>query len=161
MPSGFKHTHKQIHTRGIKTRSTEYSVNISQKRTFVSRTCWKFSRNKVQTFSRAHPRIHRQTALRSSYEWKQQYKQNSINPFILVQSVLTKPTPHGDKKKKSGVWGDDTTNHNFFGSLMPLFSVDETISRTESRGWKKPKLLKWWLQLQWTQLKKKKKGGGD
>lgn len=60
--------HKQIHTRGIKTRSTEHSVNISQERTFVSRTHWKFSRNKVQTFSRAHPHIHRQTALRSSYE---------------------------------------------------------------------------------------------
>lgn len=55
--------------------------------------------------------------------------------------------------------GEDTTNHNFFGSLMPLFSVDETISRTESRGWKKPKLLKWWLQFQWAQLQKKGGGG--
>lgn len=56
--------------------------------------------------------------------------------------------------------GEDTTNHNFFGSLMPLFSVDKTISRRESRGWKKPKLLKWWLQFQWAQLQKKKGGGG-
>lgn len=30
----------------------------------------------------------------------------------------------------------------FFGSLMPLFSVDETISRTESRGGKKAQTLK-------------------
>lgn len=54
--------------------------------------------------------------------------------------------------------GEDTTNHNFFGSLMPLFSVDETISRTESRGWKKPK-LKVMVTVSMSTATKKKGGG--
>ena len=87
-PSGFKHTLKQMHTRAMNIQSphTEYMSG-----TYIHDHTLSSSEIK---FKHMHAPTHR---LLSDVHMskKHLYKQNPRNPFIPVQSELTKSMPHG------------------------------------------------------------------